>query len=245
MKHINNKRFLHFLILLVTTISVYSINEKSLIYNAYLGNDMKMWKNIIEKMNDENGKSNERNLELLNYEYGYIGWCLGTKNKKEAKIYIDRGEKRIELLEKTQYKLSMIYAYKSAFNGYQIALNKSKAPFYGGRSVKDAEKSIKLDANNYFAYIQLGNIDYFKPALFGGSKKNAMVFYQKAEKLMMKSDVKADWNYLSLITQIAKGYEELEDDKNAEIYYKKALTFAPNFKWVKNELYPTFLKNKK
>lgn len=233
------------LFLIFCLFSTLIANDQKIIYNAYLNNDMKAWKNIIEKINVENGKSNERNLELLNYEYGYIGWCLGTKNKKEAKIYIDRGEKRIETLEKNKYKLSMIYAYKSAFNGYQIALNKSKAPFYGGKSVKDAEKSIQLDPLNYFGHIQLGNIDYFKPPLFGGSKKNAMVFYQKAEKLMMKTDVKSDWNYLSLLTQIAKGFEELNDYKNAEIYYKKALTFAPNFTWVKNELYPKFLKNKK
>ena len=136
MKHTYNKRIKTFLILCTVAISMFSANEKLLIYNAYLTNDMKTWKNIIEKINVENGKSNERNLELLNYEYGYIGWCLGTKNKKEAKIYIDKGEKRIETLVKNKYKLSVIYAYKSAFNGYQIALNKSKAPFYGGKSAE-------------------------------------------------------------------------------------------------------------
>ena len=62
---------------------------------------------------------------------------------------------------------------------------------------------------------------------------------------MESGAVKTDWNYLSLLTQIAKAYEELKDYKNAETYYRKILSLAPDFAWVKNELYPAFLKKRK
>ena len=62
---------------------------------------------------------------------------------------------------------------------------------------------------------------------------------------MESGAVKTDWNYLSLLPQIAKAYEELKDYKNAENYYRKILSVAPDFAWVKNELYPQFLKKRK
>ena len=51
-------------------------DEQQNIYNAYLKNDMATWKKMIDAMHAESRKSNERELELLNYEYGYIGWCM-------------------------------------------------------------------------------------------------------------------------------------------------------------------------
>lgn len=245
MKPTKRKVLLIFVLLFASMIAVFAGNEKTAIYNAYLTNDMKTWRKIIDQMNAEKGKSNERSLELLNYEYGYIGWCIGMKNKTEAREIIARGQLNIETLEKNNFSQSMIYAYKSAFYGFEIALNKTKAPFLGGKSMNQAEKSVKFDANNPYGYLQLGNIEFYMPKVFGGSKKKAIAYYQKAEKLMMKSDYKNNWNYLSLITQIAQTYQELNDDKNAEIYYKRVLSTAPNFTWVKNELYPKFLKNKK
>ena len=40
-------------------------------------------------------------------------------------------------------------------------------------------------------------------------------------------------------------YQELNNSKKAEEYYKLALNISPDFKWVKNELYPQFLKKTK
>lgn len=70
--------------------------------------------------------------------------------------------------------------------------------------------------------------------------------YLKAEKQMiLTANYQNDWNYLSLLTQIAQGFEATKDFKNAENYYKKILSIAPNFGWVKNELYPKFIKKTK
>lgn len=234
------------LVLIAFGLTVFASGEKSIIYKAYLESDMKTWRNVIDKMNKEQGKSNERNMELLNYEYGYIGWCLGMNNDAEAEEIIERSEKRMDSMESIHYKPSIISAYKSAFYGFKIALNKSKAPFLGGKSIDEAKKSTQLDPENYFGYIQLGNIDYFRPSIFGGSKKRAMENYLKAEKQMiLTANYQNDWNYLSLLTQIAQGFEATKDFKNAENYYKKILSIAPNFGWVKNELYPKFIKKTK
>ncbi len=219
-------------------------NEKTVIYDAYTGNNMSLWKKTMDTMHDEAAKSNEKELELLNYEYGYIGWCIGNKKTDEAKKYIERGLQRIEKLTGKNYKVSMLHAYKSAFNGFEIGLNKAKAPFWGRKSIDEAKRAVATDPSNPYGYIQLGNIEYYMPAVFGGSKKKAVEYFLKAEKLMEKGDVKNDWNHLSLLTLIARAYEQLGNAEKADAYYTRILSISPQFMWVKNDLYPKFLSKK-
>ena len=54
--------------------------------------------------------------------------------------------------------------------------------------------------------------------------------------------VKDDWNYIGLLTTIAVAYSEIDDYKNAQLYFDKVMKFEPNLYWVKYELYPEFLK---
>ena len=63
-------------------------SPKSDIYQAYVSNNMTLWKKTIDRMNLQNPKSDELRIELLNYQYGYIGWCMGKKRHKEAESYI-------------------------------------------------------------------------------------------------------------------------------------------------------------
>ena len=58
---------------------------KSEVYRAYINNQMSSWKSVIDKMQQETNQSDESLLELINYQYGYIGWCLGNDEKKQAK----------------------------------------------------------------------------------------------------------------------------------------------------------------
>jgi len=218
--------------------------NKNVIYNAYITSDMALWKKTIDDMQKQNNKNAAYILELINYQYGYIGWCIGNKKYDEAKQYIAQGEKNIEKLEKINYQLSMLNAYKSAFYGFKIGLNKLQAPFIGPKSIDCAKFAIQLDANNPYGYIQIGNSEYYMPAAFGGSKTNAIEYYKKA-RMIMESDsvmIKNDWNYLSLLTQIALGYEELEQYNKAKAYYDLILRIEPQYKWVKEELYPKFIK---
>ncbi|MDO4790765.1 MAG: hypothetical protein Q3998_07380, partial [Porphyromonas sp.] len=162
-----------------------------------------------------------------------------------AKTYMKRIENRLDLLKKRQIRPALLSAYESACYGYQVGLNKFKAPFLGQKSIAAAEKSVKTDPNNAFGYVQLGNIDFYRPAIFGGSKQEALKYYLTAEKLYLSSmktgnGAGKDWNLLSLWIQIAQTYESLDEVKRADEYYKKILTAEPNFKWVKDELYAKF-----
>ena len=103
-----------FLILYLTTLSG---SPRSDIYQAYITNRMDLWKNLIDRMEAEKPQNSQQLLELVNYQYGYIGYCLGFKIRDDAKKYLALAEKNIEILEQRNYRPSDIHAYKSAFKG--------------------------------------------------------------------------------------------------------------------------------
>jgi len=238
------------LILLVFSWLGAGASYKTEIYQAYISNNMIQWKTVMDKMNRETKRSNDFLLELLNYQYGYIGWCVGNKEHAQAKEVLEAKKKNIEILEKQNFELSMLNAYKSALYGYKIGLNKLQAPFIGPKSIDSAKKAIQLDENNPYGYIQTGNSEFYMPSVFGGSKTVALENFKKAEKLMERNPdkIKYDWNYLSLLAMIVMSCKELKQYELAKYYCEKALKTEPEFLWVKLDLYPeikNLIKQKK
>jgi len=219
-------------------------NCKSTIYKAFISNDMAKWKSTMDNMNSQKNKSNTFILELVNYQYGYIAWCIGNDKTDDAEKYLEIANKNIEYLEKQNFQISYAYSYKSAFYGFEIGLAWYKAPFIGPRSVGYSEKAMNTDKNNPFGYIQYANSQYYMPETFGGSKTVAIQYYITAQKLMEAdtSFTKNNWNYISLLTTIAQAYTETKKYVSAKEYYEKILKIEPDFGWVKNELYPKLKK---
>lgn len=216
------------------------------IYRAYVGGNMNHWKRIIDSMERIPQKSNAIRLELINYQYGYIGWCLGQKKKTVAEAYLATAEANLSVLEKQHYCMSDLSAYKAAFLGYKIGLAPYKAPILGAQSMEKAQTALKLDPNSALAYNQLAHIQFYMPVLFGGSKEKAIEYYWKGIKLMEKeADDQQNWNYLNMLVSLIKVYQKEEKYKDAIIVARKTLRSAPEFEWVKNKLLPELKKNKK
>ena len=74
------------LTLFLTDLSSWAMSPKKSIYKAYIGADMQLWRMVIDSLHTKSNKTIEQEIELLNYEYGYIGWCLSQKKKQVADI---------------------------------------------------------------------------------------------------------------------------------------------------------------
>lgn len=234
--------------MLMVFLSTYArAGNKSEIYACYVNNNMANWKNIIDKMHGVKQKSPDYILELVNYQYGYIAWCVGNHKNDEAKKYLAQAENYLSILEKNPKNLSMVNAYKSAFYGYKLGLNKLLAPTLGRKSVDCANLAIEQDKENPYGYIQWGNIQFYMPPVFGGSKKEALSHYLKAMKIMEKSasGISENWNYLNLLISIAQSYYYLDDYMTSKYYLDKILKIEPDFKYVKNSLYPQVINKMK
>jgi len=217
---------------------------RSEIYYAYVHNRMDIWKDAIDLMDSAEAKTNELLLELVNYQYGYIGYCIGYKKRDDAKKYLELAERNIEVLKRSKFSPSLINAYKCAFYGFRIGLNKLSAPINGLKSIEHARSALALDKENYFAYIQYGNIQFYMPAAFGGSKKEGIEYFLKAKQILEKNpfDLTENWNYLSLLLIIGQSYSYIDDLNSAKSVYEYILKLEPDFLYVKNELYPRLLK---
>ena len=218
--------------------------NKSEVYDCYITNRMPVWKSVIDQLSSHSEKDSDSLLELINYQYGYIGWCLENNQKDEAIVYLKLAEENVKLLEGINFQRSLVSAYRSAFYGFHIAISKFSAPLIGPKSAECARKAVMLDPNQPFAYIQLGNVKFHSPAIMGGSKSEALSYYLKAKTLMEKKsgELHGDWNYLCLLITISKAYESVNNLLKAKLLYEEILRFEPRISWVRNDLYPKLLK---
>ena len=218
------------------------------IYLAYISGNMQEWKRVTDLLASTDPSDPQTMAELVNYQYGYIGWCIGTGRNDEAKKYLSHAENNLEKLEKiTEYR-SLVLSYRSAFYGYRIGLNKLLSPVLGIKSYESARQAITLDENNPMGYIQYGNIMFYVPKTLGGSKAEALKYYLKALELIEKdtASLSGDWNYLNLLTLIARTCTYINDYGRAKQYLDKILETEPDFRWARDELSKEIIeKNKK
>ena len=129
-------------------------------------------------------------------------------------------------------------------SGVRIALNPIIAPVIGIKTIESARLAVELDLDNYFGYVQLGNLKYYIPSAFGGSKKEALAYYLKARELIEKNpeDTIENWNYLWLLAVIGQSYYYLHDYVSAKSIYDQILEIEPGFLYLTDELYPELLK---
>jgi tetratricopeptide (TPR) repeat protein len=229
------------------TIVFAETSYKNSIYNAFINHDIDKWAAIIHTIETNHPPVTvEKKLELIDYYYGYIGYLIGKKQYGNTEKYIIRAEKLIQQVLNVSPKNATAYSYKGSFTGYRIAVNKSKAVFLGPQSSADINKACELDPNNVQAIIDKGNLLYYSPVCFGGDKKEALKYFLKGVRLIEKNnDTCQNWEYLNLLTIIAKVYERLGQNEQAKQTYEKILRHEPDFYWVKTELYPKFLARSK
>ncbi len=237
------KNYIIIMLIVISHLTVEASNRENIL-QAYISGDMSKWKEIIDRMELQKRDSPAFILELLNYQYGYIGYSLGSGKRDEARTYLDLANENLSKLMDAGYRPALIHAYRSALYGFEIGLRRIKAPILGPRSVDNARRAMELDGSEPLGYIHYGNTQYYLPAIFGGSKYTALEYYRKAEELFERDPEAArkNWVYLNLLVVMAMAYEELGYYEMAKDYYEKGLEAAPDFSWVKDELYPRLLR---
>jgi tetratricopeptide (TPR) repeat protein len=218
---------------------------QEIVYRAYIFNQMDQWDKVIGDLY----KTNEtleltQSIELINYYYGYIGWAIAEGLNKKAKAYLKTAKTLVNELIELHPEEAVLYAYKGAFIGFQIGLNKIKAVVLGPESLKNIDHSIELDSMQYQGWIEKGNALFYMPKMFGGSKVKALDAYTKALKIMEQDpdQIQKNWMYLNLLLIIGQSYDKTGQFELAKDTYDKTLQQEPNFMYLRDELYPSFIE---
>jgi tetratricopeptide (TPR) repeat protein len=216
---------------------------KKMIYTSFVNGEMYKWEGIIHAM-EENTRTItlDQKLELISYYYGNTAHLIHKKQYEKASQSCSKGEALIAQLLLQVPQNATAHAYKGAFLGFRIGISKFKSVILGPESEASINKANELEPHNIQAIVDRANLYFYKPSLFGGDKKQALKLYIQAVHLMEKSkECHQNWFYLNTLTSVAKTYEKLDQDLLSKGVYEKILHLEPNFRWVKNELYPALL----
>ena len=210
---------------------------------SYLQSQMDRWPALIEQLNRQKRPNDfDRIFTLCEAQYGYTGYLLSGKHKKEAQQRIGQTMRVLNQAIIQFPDSAKLYTIKAALIGYQIGLKPLKAPWLGPKSQDNIEQAKKLNPQEPRVWFEEGNSYFFRPAIFGGSRKTAIQQYERAWKLMnAESDAKQTWFYFYVGAWLGNAYLEDNRKKEANNLFKELLNEAPDFRWVKEEL---FLRSK-
>ena len=216
-------------------------DPEAAIYRAFIHDRMDEWDRVIEDLaGREATLSDDQRVELVNFYYGYVGWAIGQGMDRKAKDYIRAAEDLIEGLLVKYPERPELYAYKGAFLGFRIGLNKIKAVVLGPESMKHINHALETGPERPQGWIEKGNALYYMPKMFGGSKEKALEAYLRAIGLMEEDPglISGNWMYLNVLMILGQSYEGIGELERAKLTYEKILQIEPGFTYVRDELYP-------
>ena len=203
-------------------------------YESYRAGNMAPWPGLIAEMEKAKSTDLTWQTEMVKAMYGLVGYQLGAKNKDLARAYVDKADVYLEKLLKKYPLNARLHSLSGAFYGYKIALTFYKTPFWGPKSMYHIEKSIELDPDEPSGYIEKGNSLLYRPAVFGGDKVQALVYYKKALKLIeAHNNQKCNWQQMLLRAFILKGLYETDQLEEANAFMQEMQKDYGSMDWIK------------
>lgn len=203
-------------------------------FESYRLGNMAPWPGLIAEM--EKVKSNDLawQTEIVKAMYGLVGYQIGAGKKDLARVYVNKAADYVEKLLDDHPGNARLHSLSGALYGYKIGLAFYKAPFLGPKSMYHIDKSIELDPAEPMGYIEKGNSLLYRPAAFGGDKKEALIFYRKALKLMDVWNLqKCDWQKMLLRAFILKGLYETNQTSEAKTFMAEMQKDYGSMEWIK------------
>ncbi|MBA4411223.1 MAG: hypothetical protein C0397_17620 [Odoribacter sp.] len=203
-------------------------------FESYRAGNMAPWPGLIAEMERAKSTDLEWQTEMVKAMYGLIGYQIGAKKKDQARIYVDKANRYLDKLLNDHPGNAQLHSLSGALYGYKIALAFYKAPFLGPKSMYHIEKAIELDPAEPMGFIEKGNSLMYRPAVFGGDKKEALIFYRRALKLMDERNTqKCDWQKMLLRAFILKGYYETNQTVEANTFLKDMKNEYGSLDWIR------------
>ena len=211
------------------------------LYDAYIRDQMQEWEQIIADMEHEYNETKKQDLlhELCFAYYGYIGYLLSLEEDKAAKDALNAATKKTELLMELQGDLPDVLALYGAMLGYRIVLSKFTSMFLGPKALKYIKTAYDSGENCFNCQTEMGNMKFYTPKFLGGSKTEAVPYYEEAVTILESSRLKTDrdWIYMNSVLLLANAYKETGQMDRACELYEAMLEYEPRAAWIRKDLY--------
>lgn len=232
------------LLFFLSGVQLHAQTAEKLKYEAYIQKDHTKWLKAAQYIEKNTDVSKTENLlELIHCYYAYTSALIAKRMRNDAAESIQKGESLVNSLLKKEPNNALALNYRADFLGYEIALNKFKAFSVGKACMDNYKRAYELAPNDIQILFDKANSLYYPPKMFGGNKKEALKYIQKAISILEKQNkTRNNWIYLQLLVLEGHSYELLGNDPSAEKSYLKILKIEPNFLTVRDDLYPKLKK---
>ena len=167
-------------------------NADSVLLDAYLREDMSVWKAHIDKK-----------VDLL-YEYGFCGYMV-DRDKNHALPYVQKFKSHI-LSQKSQLPAGHYEMYMSAVYVYELRLKESIHPV---KAMSLAKEATRLAPNDPLVLSYYGTCLFYAPKPFG-SKSEALKWFEQAHTHFQRPQWKYCWVREATDMYIRQCHEKLK-----------------------------------
>ncbi len=211
------------------------------LYDYFVEGQLEDWIMIVDRMERHYSSYTMPSMlyDLILARYGLIALSLNKEEKEIAGKQLDKAEDELGDLFVYKAFVSRAYTLQGAFFAFRITLNPVNAIILGSKANNAIDNALEADPENPTAWMELGNSKFYTPQAVGGSKKEAVKYYNKAVKIF-ENNMKPNhrWLYLNTLMNLAKSYQYIEEHALAINTYEKILDYEPKFRLVKEELLP-------
>ena len=215
---------------------------EQLFHKAYCTNNIPLWEAGIQQLKAtyQTSKDPLDLLAIAQAEYGLASSCMGNKEMEKAeKVVTAADDHLLEVLAQHKDNADANALYGGIL-GLQIGFSPFKGMWLGAKSGRYISTALKLEADNPIAWYQEGSSYYHTPSMFGGDLVKAEECYAKAVGIYEQKggSLTYNWQYLNTLVWLGQAYLKNGKKEAAIATFKKCLTIAPNFGWVKHQLLP-------
>lgn len=211
------------------------------LYLAYIEDEMDQWEEIISEMNQEYELTSNQALlyELCFAYYGYIGYLISEEKDKMAKQVLKKAMNKMDVLEANLNGRHDVLALRGAMLGYRIILSKFTSMFLGPKALRYINTAYESASTCFNCNTEMGNMKFYTPKFLGGSKTEAVQYYEQGVALLENSKLKTDrdWIYMNTVLLLANAYKETGQEEKACQLYKQLLEYEPEADWIRKDLY--------
>ncbi|MCI7729071.1 MAG: tetratricopeptide repeat protein [Bacteroidales bacterium] len=228
--------------LISSSVSALTINHDKL-FKAYLVNDMNVWGTELSSYVKSQNMTHQEKFEVCNYLYGYVAAILDDADKNTVKYWLDIFDGYLNDLEKAGKYTAEVHVYRSSVYAYKAKKFSSQMLSAASKCFKELDAAFTADENCAIAHGLKGNMEFFLPAIMGGSKKNSIKYFSKAVELMPKNQpILYRWNWCATQLCLAQAYEKTNQKDKAIAVCNETLKRYPDFVYMRDTYLPSLKK---
>lgn len=173
---------------------------------------------------------------------------LSQKNPDQAFRLIDEALESASNIQNAKAFSSEMKTVLAGIYMMKLSKDKTEAATISGKIHGLLDEAEQLDPNNPRAYLIRGIMLFNTPKFFGGDKDAAIQSFRKAINLLKNnkekenSELSPQWGLLDAHAWLGIALTSKGKYTEAKMIYKKALSIAPKFAWIKYSLLPSLEK---